>query len=136
MKHKSIIIAVLLVSVCGAGCATNSVPADTNRMYETYVNQPPTAELLTIRAPAGQTIKLSVEGAEFISVSTLLTPKSILPKDPSTMERLIDGTASVLKWGIGGYYSSKILSEAFAVPKTVDPLVVNPEIVYVPTPAP
>lgn len=121
-----------VIAALGSGCASGP-SVDMNRVYDTYVNQPPTAELLTIRAPAGQTVSLSVEGAEFISVSTLLTPKSILPKDPSTMERVIDGVVSVAKWGIGGYYSSQILQTALEAPQTVDPVVVEPTVVYVPT---
>jgi len=128
MKRHLILVGVLAGLLC-SGCASTVKKVDVNRGLESYYGQPRTADLVTMR---GSNMTFSATGMTELRVSSILPPLNVIPREPGLLEKIVDGVASVGKWGLGWYYGAQIAEKAFEQPRTVDPVVVKPEVITVP----
>ena len=129
---KRILVVVGLVAVC-SGCASMVKEVDVNKGLAAFYAQPRTVELLKLR---GTNMTVSYTGVTEYKVASILPPLNAIPREPGLLEKIIDGVVGSGKWGLGGYYGSQIMTSALQQPRTVDPVVVQPEVVTVPAAAP
>lgn len=127
---------LLCVLLC-AGCATkNSIEMGkiAAGAYKDYISQERSSELLSVRAPEGQTITLSISGAEEIVVRTQTTPLSVLNSQDDSLRTIVDGAARIATVA-GAAIVGRDMVEAIkpAAPVIVPQQVIHPQIVPVPT---
>ena len=128
---KRMIIAFGMVGlVCfGSGCSTSGFKkVDVNKGLNDYYNQPRTVDLVTVH---GTNMTVTITGLSEFKVASILPPLNAIPREPGITEKIIDGTMGLAKWGLGWYYGSQILTTALQQPRTVDPVIVEPEVVLV-----
>ncbi len=129
---KTMLVGVVM-ALC-AGCASTEKPAATGRGVAAFYGQPRTADLLTVQ---GTNMTITYTGVTEYKVATILPPLNPLPQDPGLLAKMVDGVVGLGKWGLGWYFGAQIADRAFEQPRTVDPVVVQPEVVTVPSaPAP
>ncbi len=128
MKQMIMAVAMVGMVAMGAGCASAFKKVNVNKGLNDYYNQPRVCDLVTIR---GTNMTVTVTGLDEFKVSSILPPLNAIPREPGITEKLVDGAVGLGKWGLGWYFGSQILTAAFEQPRTVDPLVVRPEVVMV-----
>ena len=131
MKRLLGLMGVVAGLLC-SGCASTVKKVDVNRGLESYYGQPRTADLVTMR---GSNMTFSATGMTELRVSSILPPLNVIPREPGLLEKIVDGAAGLGKWGLGWYFGAQIAEKAFEQPRTVDPVVVKPEVITVPAPA-
>lgn len=110
------------------GCATGPKMDVTHVPYWFY-NQPNNTQVLKVTGT-----NITISGVSSFEVWMPVPPKSMIPRDPTIVEKIVDGTVSFGKFYTGMYFGSGMFKDAMAQPRTVDPLVVEPTIVTVPGP--
>jgi len=130
MKKLLSIAAVLII---GTGCTSS--PNAGKYAYQTsmgYYNQPNTAEIESIQVQEGGSYSVEIKGPASVVRSAPIPTKSIIPRDPGVMNKVVDG---ITKLGIG-YFVGDAFKSATAT-RTVmqpSPLVVQPEVIQIPAP--
>ena len=133
MRGITIIMGVVLLAVT-SGCAqlgprTEDLPAYVDG-YQTYINQKQAEDVIYTEAADGTnvTFTLSITGAEKVAIAGIVPQRSIMPKNPSTAEKVIDATKDVVKTAGMVYLGAEVARELGATPKTVSPEVVTQEV--------
>jgi hypothetical protein len=95
--------------------------------YKTFIQQRQ-AEDVVYAEGTNVTFSLNITGATKVSIAGIVPQRSIMPKNTSTSEKLIDATGSLLKTGAGVYLGSVVAKELASTPKTVSPEIVRQEV--------
>lgn len=125
MKNRLIVVGLVVVGAC-AGCASPVKKVDVNRGLADFYSQPRSVDLLVVR---GTNMTVTYTGVTEYRVASILPPLNAIPREPGITEKIVDGTCSVAKWGLGWYFGAQIADKAFEQPRTVSPEVVRPEVV-------
>lgn len=125
MKNSPLVLGLGILVVC-AGCASPVKKVDVNRGLADFYSQPRSVDLLVVR---GTNMTVTYTGVSEYRVASILPPLNAIPREPGILEKAIDGTCSVAKWGLGWYFGAQIADKALDQPRTVSPEVVRPEIV-------
>jgi len=132
---KKLLFVVLCAGflVCG-GCASTVKKVDVNKGLDSYYNQQRSVDLVTVK---GTNMTVTVTGLNEFKVASILPPMNVLPREPELLDKIVDGIVGLGKWGLGWYFGAQIADKAFDQPRTVDPVVVQsqvvqPEVVTVP----
>jgi len=128
MKRRLMFLGLLAVAVCG-GCAAPVKKVDVNKGLDAFYTQPRTVDLLTLR---GTNMTVTYTGVTEYRVASVLPPLNAIPREPGLLEKCVDVIVGLGKWGLGWYFGAQIADKAFEQPRTVDPVVVQPEVVTVP----
>lgn len=132
------IVCLFLVPVLLTGCATQNtveLARIAEKGYEKYLLQDKVADLIRVRAPAGQTIEFTIKGAEELVLNTQVPALSIMPQGNNALRDFMDGAAriaTVAGAAAVGYKGVTALGDIATSPTVVmqpEPLVVNPVIV-------
>ena len=129
----AVVLGACFVMVATTGCTSN--PNAGKYAYRTaglYYNQPNTAEIENIQVQEGGSYSVEIKGPASVVRSAPIPTKSIIPRDPGVMNKVVDG---ITKLGIG-YFVGDAFKSATAT-RTVmqpSPLVVRPEVIQIPTP--
>jgi hypothetical protein len=125
MKRMICWIGLLAVFLCG-GCASTVKKVDVNKGLDSYYNQQRSVDLLTV---TGTNMTITYTGVSEYKVASILPPMNVLPHEPDIMEKIVDGIVGLGKWGIGWYYGSQVMTTALQQPRTVEPTVVQQQVV-------
>ena len=68
-------------------------------------------------------------GVTEYKVASILPPMNVLPREPELLDKIVDGVVGLGKWGLGWYFGSQIMTSALQQPRTVDPVVVQQQVV-------
>jgi hypothetical protein len=116
----------LMAMVLCAGCASTVKKVDLNKGLDSYYNQQRSVDLLTV---TGTNMTITYTGVSEYKVASILPPMNVLPHEPGIMEKIVDGVVGLGKWGIGWYYGSQVMTTALQQPRTVEPTVVQQQVV-------
>lgn len=124
MTELKIVVASLALVAASLvqGCATKNdvemakIVRDTATEYYHQADHTPLLEI------EGSNVTYSITGARHIVFYGPVIPKSIYPRDASTLDRVMSGVERVVPWGVAGVVGSKL-----ATPQK--PTVVNPTVV-------
>lgn len=90
----------LSVSIIFAASLVGCSSVSPNTWAKDFYAQANTAEILHLE---GTNISITVSGASLIVLSTPVAPKTMIPRDPSVWEHIIDGAKTVAPWGVMAY---------------------------------
>ena len=133
-----ILLALLVLIGLTTGCATQrtvEMAQIASDAYKVYVQQEKVASLIELHAAHGQTLELTLSGANKIILNTQVPALSMLPREPDSMRAFMDGAArisGVAAAGFVGYRGVGALEKVATSPTVVTqpaPLIVRPEII-------
>ena len=125
MIRMVLIGGLVAVALCG-GCASAVKKVDVNKGLDSYYNQQRSVDLLTLR---GTNMTITYTGVTEYKVASILPPMNVLPREPELLDKIVDGVVGLGKWGLGWYFGSQIMTSALQQPRTVDPVVVQQQVV-------
>ena len=125
MKRMMLVGGLVAVGLC-AGCSTAMKKVDVNRGLDSYYNQQRSVDLLTVR---GTNMTITYTGVTEYKVASILPPMNVLPREPELLDKIVDGVVGLGKWGLGWYFGSQIMTSALQQPRTVNPVVVQQQVV-------
>ncbi len=123
-------ISILLFIV--AGCANTKGP-DINEMMDKYYAQARTYS--AVRITGLNELHLAGENME-IALEAPLNPLSMRSTDPNVALETINTLGRVAVAGLGIYTAGEVMKEMSAQPKTVDPIIVDRPVPFIPAAAP
>ena len=126
-----VVLPVIGLMLIGTGCGSLGPSPDTMPAYvegyKTFIGQKQAEDVIYARG-TNVTFSVNITGATEVGIAGIVPQRSIMPKEASTTEKLIDAGAGVLKMAGGVYLGSVVAGELGRTPKTVEPTVVTKEV--------
>lgn len=119
---------VLLAGLLTGCAATGDKQLDMNKLAQLYYGQQQTRQYPSFRVTGANDIHFAGSNMNF-EVNTHMEPLNMIPRDPGLASVLIPELARAAVAGVGIYTAGEVMKGLSQQPRTVDPVVVRPEVV-------
>ena len=129
MKKQFVLATMLPLLLTGCaqlGPKTEALPAYVDG-YKAFIGQKQAEDVIYARG-TNVSFSINITGATSVGIAGIVPQRSIMPKEASTTEKLIDAGAGILKTAGGVYLGTVVAHELGSTPKTVEPTVVTKEV--------